>query len=219
MTETSSQPNESDALPSLADEGDRPSITEVNGTVARFEMAYQPEPAERYAFGPTLLARIPAILWFAFSLGVTLTVVLAHHMSSNTKLYVWVVERDRGGLPASVLAFVVLASGIATLVRSGMRGVIVQRDGIEARYVLPMGVPRVRRWAWAQIHRMVLSDDGVMVELWTGEYMKLPTVGKPLELAAVLAHKATEHGIAVTSLDPLSLADVERRQRERALDT
>jgi hypothetical protein len=190
-------------LPNLADEGDRPSITEVNGTVARFEMAYQPEPSERHAFGAPLLQRLPSILWFGFSLAVAAVVVIAHHSSSNSSLYVWVVERDRGGVPSSVLAFIVLASGIATLVRSYMRGVIVQRDGLEARYVLPLGVPRVRRWAWPQIHRMVIDDAAVMLELWTGEYEKLPAVARQADLAAVLEHKCAQHGVLMTRLKKL----------------
>ena len=200
---TSPTPTDPEALPSLSDEGDRPSITEVNGTVARFEMAYQPEPSERHAFGPPFLTKLPALLWFAFSLAIAATVVIAHHSSSNSQLYVWVVERDRGGLPSSVLAFVVLASGIATLVRSYMRGVIVQKSGIEARYVLPLGVPRVRRWAWAQIHRMIIDDKGVMLELWTGEYDKLPAVGKPIELASLLEQMCAQHGVLMTRLKAL----------------
>jgi hypothetical protein len=199
----STSPTEPEPLPSLADEGDRPSITETNGTVARFEMAYQPEPAERHAFGAPLLAKLPAILWFGFSLTVAAIVVVAHHSSSNSPLYVWVVERDRGGVPASVLAFIVLASGIATLVRSYMRGVIVQQSGIEARYVLPLGVPRVRRWAWAQIHRMVIDDRDVMLELWTGEYDKLPAVARSADLAAILEHKCAQHGVMMTRLKAL----------------
>ncbi len=195
---------EPDALPNLADEGDRPSITETNGTVARFEMAYENESPERHAFGAPLLTKLPAIVWFGFSLAVTCVVVLAHHSSSNSPLYVWVVERDRGGVPASGLAFIILASGIATLVRSYMRGVIVQRSGIEARIVLPLGVPRVRRWAWAQIHRMVIDDrDDVMLELWTGEYDKLPSVARPKDLASVLEHKCAQHGVLLTRLKAL----------------
>ena len=201
---TSPQPSDQseDALQNLADEGDRPSITEVNGTVARFEMAYPTGPSERWAFGAPLLSRLPSMAWFAFSLAVTITVVVAHHMSSSSPLFVWVVERDRNGIPASVLAFLVLASGIATLVRSYMRGVIVQRDGLEARYLLPLGVPRVRRFAWVQIHRMVLDPkSGVILELWNGQYERLPAVARTLDLAAVLEKKGAEHGIVVTHLD------------------
>ena len=203
-TEERASDNDPDALQSLADEGDRPSITEVNGTVARFEMAYQPEPSERHAFGPPLVQKIPAMIWFLFTLSVTGVVVLAHHMSSNSQLYVWVVERDRNGIPASVLAFLVLASGIGVLVRSSMRGVIVHRAGIEARYVLPLGVPRVRTWSWAQVHRMVIDDDAVMLELWNGSYERLPRVARPSDLATILQHRAAEHSIVVTRLKELA---------------
>ena len=194
-------------LPELSEEGERPSITEVNGTVARFEMAYQLDPnQERYPFGPTLLARLPAMLWFAFTVAVAGTVVLAHHSSSNSTLYIWVVERDANRvLPSSVLAFLVLASGIATLVRTHMRGVIVQKSGIEARYLLAAGLPRVRQWAWAQVHRFVMdeSDGGVVLELWTGQYEKLPPVARPFELAGLLERKAAQYGIPVTKLASL----------------
>ena len=203
MSQASQQPGpEPDVLPSLADEGDRPSITEVNGTVARFEMAYQPEAPFRQGFGAPFWQHVPALLWFFFSLGVTTVVVAAYHMS-NTALFVWIVERDRQGIPASVLAFLVLASGIATLARSYMRGVIVHKHGVEARYILPLGMPRVRKWAWAQIHRMVVSDDGVMLELWTNEYEKLPRVARLDELGALLVQLAAQHGILVTTLDRL----------------
>ncbi len=194
-------------LRELSDEGDRPSITEVNGTVAHFEMAYPLDPnQERYPFGPTLLARLPAMLWFVFSLAVAGMVVLAHHSSSNSALYIWVVERDQNRiLPSSVLAFLVLASGVATLVRTHMRGVIVQKGGIEARYLLPAGLPRVRQWAWAQVHRFIVdeSDGGVVLELWTGQYEKLPPVARPFELCGVLERMASQHGIPFTKLATL----------------
>lgn len=206
MTEASeSPPNEPETeLQGLADEGDRPSITEVNGTVARFEMAYQPLPSERHSFGAPFLTRLPSMLWFAFSLGVAGTVVLAYHSPVRSALFMWVVERDRNGIPPSFLAFLVLASGIAVLVRSAMRGVIVHRGGIEARTVLPLGIPRVRAWAWAQVHRMVIDNDAVMLELWNGSYERLPRVARTADLTALLLHRAAEHGIVVTRLETLA---------------
>ena len=78
-----------------------------------------------------------------------------------------------------------------------------EQSGIEARYVLPLGVPRVRRWAWAQIHRMVIDDRDVMLELWTGEYDKLPAVARRADLAAILEHKCAQHGVMVTRLKAL----------------
>ncbi len=207
MTTPSSPPPEpQDAvLQDIAEEGERPSITEVNGTVARFEMAYAPDETERHPFGPPLLARIPSMVYLLFAVGIVAVVAIAHGSGSNSRLYVWVVEGDRGRpLPSHVLAFLVFISGVATVIRTHMRGVVVNKDGVEARYLLPMGLPRVKKWAWAQIHRMVMSDDAeVMLELWDGVYERLPAVSKRRDLAALLEHMAQRHGIAVTHLASL----------------
>jgi hypothetical protein len=84
-----------------------------------------------------------------------------------------------------------------------MRGVLVHPDGIEARYLLPMGVPRVKRWAWAQVERVVLDDQGAMLELWDATYERLPDVARPKELAALLERIASERRIVVTRLEEL----------------
>lgn len=193
---------EPEPLQSLADEGDRPSITEVNGTVARFEMAYQPDAPARHAFGAPMFQHVPAFLWFAFSLLVAGAVVLAYK-TPGSALYMWVAERERA-FPPTGLAFVVLVSGIAVLARSFMRGVIVHKEGVEARAIIPPGIPRVRKWAWAQIHRVVVDERSVMLELWTGEYEKLPRVAKTTDLGALLEHMGSRHGIPVTRLKPLA---------------
>lgn len=204
MTAPSEQPPPAD-LPDVLDEGDRPSITEVNGTVARFEMAYSPEgEAERLAFGAPLLTRLPSYLFAACCAGVVGMVTLAYSGSSNSRLYVWIVEGDEDRpIPALVLAAVIALSGLATVVRSHMRGVVVTKHGLEARYLLPMGVPRLKRWAWAQIHRMVMDERGVMLELWDSTYERLPAVAEGARLAGVLAHAAGKHGIVTTQLAPL----------------
>ncbi|MDP9033296.1 MAG: hypothetical protein M3O50_00690, partial [Myxococcota bacterium] len=41
------------------DEGDRISVTDANGTVARFEMTYSPRASPRTKFGPPLPSRVP----------------------------------------------------------------------------------------------------------------------------------------------------------------
>jgi hypothetical protein len=189
-------------MPELADEGDRPSITEVNGTVARFDMAYNAEDETmRVAFGAPLSARIPSYVFLALAVGVAVTVAAAYRMSPSSSLFIWVVEGDRGRpLPASVLSFIILISGLATALRSHMRGVIVHKSGIEARYLLPLGVPRIRKWAWPQIHRMVMDEEGVMLELWDGQYDRLPDVGRGAELADLLEGMGSRHNITVTRL-------------------
>lgn len=193
-------------MPELADEGDRPSITEVNGTVARFEMAYNAEDESmRVAFGAPLSARIPSYLFLAAAVGIAVTVALAHGMSPSSTLFIWVVEGDRGRpLPASVLSFIILISGLATALRSHMRGVVIHKDGLEARYLLPLGVPRIRKWAWPQIHRMVLDEEGVMLELWDGQYDRLPDVDRGPEMANLLESMASRHNILVTRLKKIA---------------
>src|SRR6202041_118093 len=50
-------------LVDLADpaSGDRISVTDVHGTVARFEMAYSPVEGDKFSFGPPLYQRIPPL--------------------------------------------------------------------------------------------------------------------------------------------------------------
>ena len=188
------------------EDGDRISVTDVNGTVARFEMSYEPAGTRRdkTKFGPPVRSRIPSALYLGASIVFGIVTAYAYSAPPSSKLFVWAVEGDRiRPLSVSVVAIVLLVSALATVIRTHMRGVIVADDWIEARYLLPLGVPRVRRWAWAQIHRMVIDDRGVMLEMWTGEYEKLPAVARQLDLAAVLELKSAQHGVLMTRLKQL----------------
>jgi hypothetical protein len=176
------------------------SVTEVDGSVARFEMAYSPVGRKAVAFGPPLRQRIPSLLFFGFAVVVVLVVTVAYFGSSNSRLYAWLFEGSRA-LPAPVLAFVIFVSALATVLRAQMRGVIVHADGLEARYLLPMGVPRVRRWVWSQVERIVMDESGAMLELWDATYERLPDVARPAELNAMLEQIAAERRIALTRLE------------------
>lgn len=193
-----------EALPQLADtadDGERPSITEVNGTVARLTMAYSPEEGDRFVFGPPLWQRAPALAYLGVALALSLVVFVAHHGSSNTSLYRWVVEGDRDRPLGSVpLTFLIVFSAVATVVRAGMRGVIVTADGVEARYLLALGVPRIRKWTWSQIDRFVLDDEDVMLELWDGTYERLPRVRKSEALTDLIERIAAARQRPVTRL-------------------
>ena len=138
------------------------SVTDVHGTVARFEMAYSPVARRAVTFGPPLRQRLPSLLFFVFGSVLVALVVVAYYVaSSNSSLYVWIVDGDRSRpLPAAVLAAMVFLSALGTVIRARMRGVLVHPDGIEGRYLLAMGLPRVKRWTWAQVERIVLDDDG-----------------------------------------------------------
>jgi hypothetical protein len=182
------------------------SVTDVHGTVARFEMAYSPVARRAVTFGPPLRQRLPSLLFSAFGAVLVGLVITAYYIaSSNSALYVWIVDGDRSRpLPAAVLATMVFLSALGTVIRARMRGVLVHPDGIEGRYLLPLGVPRVKRWTWAQVERIVLDDTGAMLELWDATYERLPDVRRPEELGALLERIAGERRIVVTRLDPLA---------------
>lgn len=182
------------------DEGDRPSITEVNGTVAKFEMAFDPQKSDRFAFGVPLLARIPGYAFLAFAAVVALTVLAAYNGSSNSRLYIWVVEGDRNRVFGSgPLAFIIAFAALGNVVKTALRGVIVTRDAIEARFLIA-GFPKVKRWTWAQIDRLVVDDEDVMLELWDGTYERLPKVRDGKKLAELLMGIATARGRTITRL-------------------
>ena len=81
-----------------------------------------------------------------------------------------------------------------------MCGVIVTADGVETRAV-SMGFPRVKKYRWAQIDRIVLDEKSVLFELWNGTYERLPRVHDGRKLAEVLERIAVGRGRHVTRLE------------------
>ena len=178
-----------------AEDGDRPSITEVNGTVARFEMAYNPNPRDRFTFGPPISQRLPSLFFVGFAAVLGMATLMAHQGTSNTALYRFIVTEDR-----TPLVIVIVVAAIATFVRSGLLGVIVTSDGVETR-TLSLGFPRVAKFRWAQIDRVVLDNEAVMFELWNGTYERLPKVRESAKMAELLERIARGRGRQVTRLD------------------
>jgi hypothetical protein len=190
-------------VPPGQDEGDRISITDVNGTVARFDMSYSPPRAgERTKFGPPLRVRIPGFLHLAGAMTLACLVGAAYVSSPNSPLFRFFIEGDRSRpLSSGALAVLVLLSGVAAVIRAHMRGVIVHSDGLEARYSIALGlVPRVRRWAWPQIDRIVVDERRVMLELWDSTYEHLPAVAEPARLREMLERICASRKIPVTQL-------------------
>jgi hypothetical protein len=187
-------------LPELADDGDRISVTDVNGTVARFEMAYSPADSDRFRFGPPIHQWIASLVFLCVAVAMVGAVVIGQG-SSNTQLSHWLADQDRGRPIGSLgLSLIVLLSAVGTVIRAQMRGVIVRGDGVEARYLLPLGVPKIRRWTWAQVERIVVDDRSVMFELWNGEYERMPAVRDTAGLRDLLQRIATARKIRVTTL-------------------
>jgi hypothetical protein len=80
-----------------------------------------------------------------------------------------------------------------------MRGVIVHPEGLETRDMLGMGWPRVRRYAWPQIDKIVLdAGQSIAVDLWDGRREWLPKVGARDELAAELERVAMARAIPIS---------------------
>lgn len=195
MTQEQQRAPELPSMIDAPDEGDRPSITETNGTVARFEMAFDPSPKDRFAFSAPIWQRAPSFVFLGFAMVLGLTVVAGTHASSNSALFRWVADHPFAQ-PGSL---VVLICAVAVVVRAALRGVIVTREGIETRDLVGT-IPRVRKWRWSQIDRLVLDEEDVMLELWNGTYEKLPKVQHPKELADLLERIAAARGRPVTRL-------------------
>jgi hypothetical protein len=191
------------------DDGERISITDVNGTVARFDMSYEPPSAgQKLKFGPPRRARIPSALYLLASAVFGIVTAFAYNAPSNSKLFVWAVEGDRmRPLSVSVIAVVLLVSSIATVIRTHMRGVIVTDDWIEARY-LQMTIPKAKRWGWPQVTRIVLDGDRVGFETYDGSFERLPEVADGKAMVDVMMHHAARLRIDVTVLERL-----EKRER------
>jgi hypothetical protein len=209
MTTTPPQPDPQRASPAgdglatadLADEGDRISVTDVNGTVARFEMAYSPTESDRFRFGPPMRQRLLSLIFLAFALGMVSVVLYGESSGSGTGLSTWLAEQDRGRPIGSLgLSFVILACALGTVARAQMRGLVIRADGVEARYLLALGVPRICRWTWAQVERIIFDDASVMFELWNGEYERLPEVRDHAGMCELLERIAAGRKIRVTKL-------------------
>ncbi len=187
------------------DDGERISVTDVNGTVARFEMAYSPPKEGKVVFGPPFGQVLPSLLFLVFALAMVAFVAVVEAGPSGSRFYAFIVEGDRGRpLSARVLSYIVAASAIGTVLRARMRGVIVRADGLEARYLLAMGIPKIKRWAWSQIERVVIGEGDVMLELWNGQYERLPRVRAPGELGRMLESICAARRIRVTKLPPVA---------------
>ena len=198
-------PPEPPAAPSmegagLPDLGDEVSVTDVNGSVARFEMAYSPLDSDRFRFGPPVRQWIPSLIFLVAAITLVATVIVGQG-SGATPLSRWLADQDRGrAISSFALALIVLVCALGTVVRAQMRGVVVRGDGVEARYLLPLGVPRIRRWTWAQVERIVVDGRSVMFELWNGQYERMPAVRDVAGLSSLLERIAGARKIRVTRL-------------------
>lgn len=187
-------------------DGDRISVTDVNGTIARFEMTYEaPSAGEKTKFGPPRRARIPSALYLLASAIFGVVTICAYNAPTSSKLFVWAVEGDRiRPLSVSVIAVILMVSSLATVLRTHMRGVIVTDDWVEARSLLALGIPKARRWGWPQVTRLVVDGDRIGFEMYDGSFERLPEVADGKAMAQLMMHHAQRLRIDVTVLERLA---------------
>jgi len=151
-------------------------------------------PAET-TFGPPFSARIPSMLYMAVALAVVLMVAAAE-AGQSAALRAYLIERPRP-IEARTFAALLVLGALASLLRSNMRGVRIRGDAVEYRDVATLGWPKVRRYKWAQIDRVVFEDSGIAFDLWDGTRAFLPEVSDLRGLSSVLETVATARAIPV----------------------
>jgi hypothetical protein len=101
-------------------------------------------------------------------------------------------------ISARTVAWLLVAGAVSSLIKTSMRGVRIRPDGLEFREMLPLGIPRMRRYKWAQIDRILLdSPRTIGIELWNGNHADLPEVNDREALGAALEKVALARAIPV----------------------
>jgi hypothetical protein len=154
-------------------------------------------PAEE-AFGPPLAAHLPSVVHVAIAITVIALVLIGESSPSDAWLFVYVVEQDvHRVLGARALAIALAVSSTASVIRTSMRGVRVRSDGVEYRDLVSYAVPRVKRYRWPQIDRVILDQKEVALDLWDGSRAYLPRVKQREALEATLEKIAAARAIPV----------------------
>ncbi len=159
-------------------------------------MSYRPRET---VFGPPFLARVPSILYLLAALATGALVVLGEQSATGTWLFHYVVEEDRARVMSiQTFAVILVISSLASVVRAGMRGVRIRPDGVEARDVVNLIVPKARRYRWPQIEQIVFDPSSIIAfDLWDGSRAYLPEVEDRDALAMALEYVAAARAIPV----------------------
>jgi hypothetical protein len=169
-----------------------------------FDMTYR--PAET-SFGPPLVAHLPSLVYLGLAITAIVLVFLGERAPAGSFLYNQVVERSLSGfIGARAVAGILLLGACASLLKTSMRGVRIKGDGLDFRDVVSLGIPRLRRFKWAQIDRIVLDQRSIVLELWDGTQAYLPEVNERDKLATALEMVGHARAIPVrggTGLDEL----------------
>jgi len=158
-------------------------------------MTYRPRES---VYSVPWLERAPSLVYLALALLTIVLVVVGEHSPPDSWLFNYVVVQDKFRLLGSRAFAIVLSVGaVASVLRGNMRGVRIFGDGVEAREITQLIVPRVRRYRWPQMALIVLDQPLVAVELWDGQRAVLPAVEDRGGLVATLERVAAARDIPV----------------------
>jgi hypothetical protein len=158
-------------------------------------MTYRPRES---VYSVPWLERVPSLIYLAAALVTVALVVIGEKSAPGSWLYEYVVVQDRSRLLGSRAFATVLSIGaISSVLRGSMRGVRIFGEGVEAREITQLFVPRVRRYRWPQMALIVLDQPHVAVELWDGQRAVLPAVSDREGLVATLERVAAARDIPV----------------------
>jgi hypothetical protein len=159
-------------------------------------MTYRPTET---VFLPPWTLRLPALAYLLVAVVIGGIVFAADMSPTNSELYVWVIESNaKRIISPQTFAVLLLISAVASVLRTGMRGVRVRGDGVEYRDIVSLVVPKRRRYRWAQIDRVILDDPKIVaLDLWDGSRAFLPPVSDRNALAATIEKVALARAIPV----------------------
>ena len=165
-------------------------------------MTYRPQES---VFGPPLVTRLPSMLYLAAALGIGILVLVGQQSATGSWAFHYVVEEDVARVMSiRTFAVILFVSALASVVRGGMRGVRIYPDGVEAREVLSFIVPKLRRYRWPQIERILLDGAShIAFDLWDGSRAYLPKVSDRPALEAALQQVALARAIPIRGGAPL----------------
>lgn len=159
-----------------------------------FDMTYRPQ--RRESFGPPVRTWVLPGLYMVAALAFAGVVAFAHLQTSGGWLFRYIVEGDEHRiLGARVLSLFVVLGGVAALLRTNMRGVVIHPDGVETRDVIGLAWPKVKNCSWAEIDEIVLEARAVGLRLWDGSNLWLPPVLDHQGLRRALERVAVARGI------------------------
>jgi hypothetical protein len=155
-------------------------------------------PTEK-VFLPPWHLRLPSLAYLLISLAIGAVVLAAEASPSSSQLYYWVIEQNsKRIISPQTFAMLLMVSALASVLRTGMRGVRVRGDGLEYRDVVSLIIPKRRRFRWAQIDCVILEEPKVVaLDLWDGSRAFLPPVSDHDSLTATLEKVALARAIPV----------------------